>query len=251
MPQWRKLHVKATESLDINDMPDDFHRLLWIMLPLGLDREGCGLDNPAWIKAKIMPLRLDVTHEMIEAAMQWYTSRGMVLRYQVEGRSYFWLRSFKTYQGNTEREGESSYPPPPELLTSYSGPTHELVMDDSCLDVDVDVDVDSEVDVDADVDAPAATRAAMASVFRAYESEIGPLTPMISEDLMLLVAEHPPNWVIAAMREASANGKRNLAYFRAILRRWKVDGYGVKQPGKGGNGPDPPVDPWDAALSKL
>ena len=44
MPTWRKLHVKATESLDINDMPDDFHRLLWVMLPLGLDREGRGLD---------------------------------------------------------------------------------------------------------------------------------------------------------------------------------------------------------------
>ncbi len=34
MPQWRKLHVKATESLDIHEMPDDFTRLLWVMLDI-------------------------------------------------------------------------------------------------------------------------------------------------------------------------------------------------------------------------
>jgi hypothetical protein len=42
MPQWRKLWVKATESLDINDMPDDFHRLLWLMMPLDLTTKRSG-----------------------------------------------------------------------------------------------------------------------------------------------------------------------------------------------------------------
>ena len=144
MPQWRKLHVKATESLDINDMPNDFHRLLWLMLPLGLDRVGCGLDNPAWIKAKIMPLRMDVTYEMIEAAMQWYTSRGMILRYQVEGRAYFCVKSFQSYQGNTEREATSNYPPPPAELLTNSRPTQDPLATNSSLDADVDSDVDAE-----------------------------------------------------------------------------------------------------------
>lgn len=36
MPQWRKLHTKSLDSLDINDMPDDFCRVLWLMLPLAL-----------------------------------------------------------------------------------------------------------------------------------------------------------------------------------------------------------------------
>ena len=34
MPRYRKLHTKTLESLDINDMPDDFCRLFWTLLPL-------------------------------------------------------------------------------------------------------------------------------------------------------------------------------------------------------------------------
>ena len=32
MPQWRKLHVRTIDSVDVNDMPDDFTRLLWVLL---------------------------------------------------------------------------------------------------------------------------------------------------------------------------------------------------------------------------
>jgi len=74
------------------------------------------------------------------------------------------------------------------------------------------------------------------AIFRAYESEIGSITPMISEELQELEKEHPTEWIIAAMRVASINGKRSLAYFRAILARWKVDGYGTElKPARGKN----------------
>jgi hypothetical protein len=59
-------------------LPDDFTRLLWVILPLGLDREGRGLDNASWVKAKIMPLRTDVTLEQVEAALTWYAERGLI-----------------------------------------------------------------------------------------------------------------------------------------------------------------------------
>lgn len=149
MPQWRKLHVKATESLDINDMPDDFHRLLWVLLPLGLDREGRGVDNPSWIKSKVMPLRTDITPEIVSSAMDWYDEHGMIERYTVDGRDYFWVPTFARYQGNTSREAQSEYPPPPsqvnatELLTN-SRPTQELVESESSTDVDADVDTDTD-----------------------------------------------------------------------------------------------------------
>jgi hypothetical protein len=150
MPQWRKLHVKATESLDVNDMPDDFTRLLWVMLPLGLDREGRGLDNPAWVKAKIMPLRTDVTPLMVEEAMTWFAGRGMIERYEVRGRRYFWLTSFARYQGKTDREAPSEYPPPPECgateVESKSGIGQELVVSESSTDSDVDTESESESD---------------------------------------------------------------------------------------------------------
>ena len=163
MPKWRKLHTKAVESLDINDMPDDFTRLLWVMLPLGLDREGRGVDNSSWVKGKIMLLRTGVTPEMIDGAMRWYTDRGMIERYAVNGRNYFWVPSFRMYQGNTIKEAESLYPPPPsddipeldegesddspEPVQSKSGASPELVKSKFSTDVDVDSDVDSEADI--------------------------------------------------------------------------------------------------------
>jgi hypothetical protein len=137
MPKYRKLAVKATESLDINDMPDDFTRLLWVMLPLGLCREGRGIDNPAWIKAKIMPLRADVTPEMIEEAMSWYAGRGMVLRYEVLGRRYFQMVNWKKYQGDTGREAASEYPAP------NSGPSREFITTKSGLDAYAYTDADA------------------------------------------------------------------------------------------------------------
>jgi hypothetical protein len=136
MPRYRKLHVKTTESLDINDMPDDFTRLMWVLMPLGLCREGRGIDNPAWIKSKLFPLRSaeDVTSDMICAAMAWYEQRGMIRRYQVGDRHYFLVPTFHDYQGNTTREAETNYPPPPEETTQDSRPTQDLLTTNSSSD---------------------------------------------------------------------------------------------------------------------
>ncbi len=141
MPTWRKLHTKLTDSIDVNDMPDDFTRLLWVMLPLGLDREGRCMDNPGFIKAKVMPLRDDVDSAKIGKAMNWYAKRGMIVRYTVDGRDYFYVPTFHKYQGKTEREAESHYPPP---TSSSNG--RDKVTSKSRLDVEVDVDVDSDSD---------------------------------------------------------------------------------------------------------
>lgn len=134
MPRYRKLHVKTVESLDINDMPDDFTRLMWVLMPLGLCREGRGINNPAWIKSKLFPLRLDVTPERIADAMDWYESRGMLVRYEVDGRGYFHVPTFHRYQGSTTKEAESDYPPPPAQVVTNSEPTPELVQSKSSTD---------------------------------------------------------------------------------------------------------------------
>lgn len=153
MPQWRKLHVKAVESLDINDMPDDFTRLAWVLLPLALDSEGRGLDNPAWVKSNVFPLRVDVSLEMVTGAMDWFADRGMIERYQVGGRKYFYATNFEKYQ-DTKREAESKYPSPDdadkpilyneEEVPTSSEPTPDLLPTSSeptpALDIDVDID---------------------------------------------------------------------------------------------------------------
>ena len=157
MPQWRKLHVKSIESLDINDMPDDFTRLLWLLMSLVLDKEGRGLDNASWVRSRAMPLRLDVTVEMISDALNWYTERGMIQRYCVNGRKYFHIVTWHKYQA-TIKEADSVYPAPlqddpvptPDPLQTYSRPTPEQVGKKSVTDIDIDIDVDIDSDIEED-----------------------------------------------------------------------------------------------------
>ena len=136
MPRYRKLYTKTLESLDVNDMPNDFTRLFWVLLPLVLCREGRGLNSPAWLRAKLFPLREDVAQEQVEQAFDWCVQRGMIVPYSVEGRDYFYVSSFHTYQGNTVKEAESDYPAPQPPVETSSEPTLELVQSKSGTDAD-------------------------------------------------------------------------------------------------------------------
>jgi len=150
MPQWRKFHTKAVDSIDLAEMPDDFTRLTWVMLPLVLDRCGRGVDNANWLRSKVYPMRDDVTNDQIAAALDWYAGRGMIERYSVDGRAYFWIPTWHTYQGDTKREADSLLPAPEsysdygkEENESESRASQEEVVSKSSLDSDVDSDVDS------------------------------------------------------------------------------------------------------------
>ena len=132
MPQYRKLYTKVTQSFDFNEMPDDFTRCLWLLLPLGLDCEGRGIYMPAWIRAKLMPMRNDADNRKILTAMEWFRNRKMIVVYTVDGRDYFYIPTFKEYQSGTEREAKSVLPSPetknitPDLVMSGSRVDQEL-----------------------------------------------------------------------------------------------------------------------------
>lgn len=143
MPQWRKLHVKTTESHDLNDMPDDFTRLMWVLMPLGLDSAGRGMDDSSWLKSKLFPLRRDISFQTIEQSMTWYADRCMIIRYEVDGRSYFFVPTFAKYQGKTDREAASLIPDPVKpTKRSRSRPTHDLLTTKSSSDAEVDSDAE-------------------------------------------------------------------------------------------------------------
>lgn len=152
MPQWRKLHLKIVDSHDFNDLPDDFCRLTWTLLPLALDSEGRAHDDAGWMRSKLYPMRRDVSLEMIEATLISYAERGMIFRYEVSGRHYLHVPTFNVYQGKTDREAASVIPEPvkrtrktakstlPVHPQSQSGPTHDLVRTGSMTDSDVDAE---------------------------------------------------------------------------------------------------------------
>lgn len=67
------------------------------------------------------------------------------------------------------------------------------------------------------------------NIFRMYEENIGPLTPLIADALKDAEATYPPEWIDEAITQAAGNDKRNLRYVEAILRRWKEDGRAKEQ----------------------
>jgi DNA replication protein len=62
------------------------------------------------------------------------------------------------------------------------------------------------------------------NIFRLYEQNIGPITPMIADMLQEAEAEYSPEWIADALRIAVENNARNWSYVAAILRRWKEEG---------------------------
>lgn len=66
-------------------------------------------------------------------------------------------------------------------------------------------------------------------VFRLYEENIGPLTPLLADALKDAEATFSTVWVAEAIEIAVKNNKRSWRYCEAILKRWKDEGRAQKQ----------------------
>ena len=108
--------------------------MFWLLLPVCLDSEGRGQDSIQWLRSKLFPIREDDVSQQIAEIMDWLANRGMIIRYEVEGRKYFYSANFKKYQSGTDKEAPSYLPAPievekvtPDLLQTSSGVGQELV----------------------------------------------------------------------------------------------------------------------------
>ncbi len=64
------------------------------------------------------------------------------------------------------------------------------------------------------------------NIFTLYEQNIGPLTPLVVDDLREAELEYPADWLEDAVRQAVEYNKRNWRYVRHILDRWQTEGRG-------------------------
>jgi DnaD/phage-associated family protein len=70
------------------------------------------------------------------------------------------------------------------------------------------------------------------NLFRLYEENIGPLTPLIADMLKEAESTYPPEWLEEGITIAVANNKRSWKYVEAILKRWKEEGSYGKEAGQ-------------------
>jgi len=67
------------------------------------------------------------------------------------------------------------------------------------------------------------------NIFKLYEENIGPLTPLIADTLRDAEQTYSPEWLAEAIELAVRQNARKWNYIEAILRRWKEDGRAEKQ----------------------
>lgn len=62
------------------------------------------------------------------------------------------------------------------------------------------------------------------NIFKLYEENIGPLTPLIADALKDAEETYPDEWIAETIELAVKNNKRYWKYCEAILKRWKEEG---------------------------
>jgi len=68
------------------------------------------------------------------------------------------------------------------------------------------------------------------NIYRLYEENIGPLTPLIAEALGDAQDTYPAEWIKDAIGISVENNKRSWRYITVILERWKQEGrHGKKE----------------------
>ena len=84
---------------------------------------------------------------------------------------------------------------------------------------------DTEVPISVQIERP--------NIFILYEQNIGPLTPLIADELRDAEKAYPSHWVQDAFRLAVENNARSWRYVLAILERWQVEGRDDSGKGRG------------------
>jgi DNA replication protein len=76
----------------------------------------------------------------------------------------------------------------------------------------------------AELGKPVRVEAQRPNIFVLYEQHIGPLTPLLAEQLGEAEDTYPASWIEDAFREAVELNKRSWRYIQRILERWQAEG---------------------------
>jgi hypothetical protein len=130
----RSIRPEYWSSEDIAALPWDV-RLVFIGLWSYVDDNGVGRDNEKLIVADLFPLEEDPRETLgrVSGALSTLSDRGLVTRYEVDGRRYLFIATWDKHQ-RVEKPGKTRYPRPtsgsvdsPEAPPTVSGESPETL----------------------------------------------------------------------------------------------------------------------------
>ena len=230
---------------DYIGMRDRDMRLMWIGLIVAVaDDQGRLLDNASLIRAKVFVYDNDISTETINDWLTELADDGKIVRYVAGYKQLIQITKWWDYQSPSWASA-SKYLPPPDwddrikvhtvgnkikvVNWDKQGGLHSPLPKQLHSTID---EIKSESEVKSEIKSESEVSTAP-NVFTVYESEIGFITSHIAEMLKADIDDYSEAWVIDAVKLASENNARTMAYIEAILKRWKVEGKdNGRKPGK-------------------
>lgn len=207
MARGRIINNRITTDIRVHNLSDDLSRLAFTWLITFADREGRAPGDPVLLRSLLFPRRTDISPDDLERYLTEWDAAGLVHWYRAGGDLYVHFPGFDGNQTGLRKDREApSYIPPPEdgePVRSKSGVNPEQ------LQVKLKEKKRKEDNGSAAVPHP---------IFSEYERAIGPLTPMVADQLKLLEEEYPQEWVTLAFQEAARQNARSLAYVQGVLK---------------------------------
>lgn len=233
MPKYRQNHVKTLDSFDFNELPDDFSRLCWLLLPLILDSEGRGIFNMPWLRSKLFPIRDDVKLDQLTDTFNTFIDRKMIIVYEVDGRQYFYIPTWKTYQSGTKKEAPSVLPVPPELVRTYSGVEKErgrVAESESASASESAFESESESELKEDPELEGISPFTLDE--RIEEHELATIYMNVTGNMGLPVKATDRRAILDSLREIHSNKNSHTAdYLRPFFKAWCERSYSKINPG--------------------
>lgn len=235
---------------------DYFERILWIgLLVTCADDQGRIYDDEI-IVTDIFPTDRGVDYAKVSQALDKFEQSGKIVRYKSAERAIVQITNWWKYQ-SPQWVSPSKYPPPPNWTDRYryhtkgnkivtlnwdmeGGYQNKTINDASPLPSKLPSPLPSKLgypieDVygDGNDDGSGGGGGYLPplpqnNIIKIYESEIGPITPIVADELTTAEKDYPPEWIADALKEASLNNKRSWKYALAILKRWKAEGRGSR-----------------------
>ncbi len=236
-------------------------RLLFIGLFSNADDQGRLRGNANLIRSIVFPFDEDIPTEQIKSDLEAIAAQGCIVMYEIEGKEFIQVVHWWDYQ-SPQWAYPSKYPAPPgwndrlryrkdnrvivcnwtpdhsdytpiqetadgASPSQVSGDTPENTGDlpkalpkalggSIALGLGLGLEIENKKELEA--------AAALAEVSTIYQNEIGPISPLIRDELLDLCETYPPDWIPLAIGAAVEQNVRKLSYIKGVLRDWKAVG---------------------------
>ncbi len=252
MARGRMLNKSISASKKFHLLPDDTCRLLATWTVSHLDKNGVFYADPVIVKSLVFPRRGDVSIEQVELYLTAMQKAGLIVLFTAQDQLWQYWPGFADNQTNLRSDREKTDFPAPILsqspvVKSGNDTSDTRNNDDSIPEVfrqeagnipalyPPNIKESKLKETNTTGSGGQFSSDELQEVSTAYESNIGFISPIASDELKDMLAIYSSEWIIDAFKIAVKANKRRLNYIWGILRKWETEGRGDNR--QKGNGP--------------